>query len=259
MTSMFNFNRMGLLIQRYFVENRNRECYYWGMLAIAFMFLRNQPEAVGSLIIIMGMIFCARSFSEIHSPVSGMKYFMIPATQAEKMTVTAFLSIVYYFGMMLVVYTIGNLLGTFLNNMLANIGYFASGFEIFSHKTLQWCLFENVGTIAGFKGNFSGAPLIWTYFKSYLFVQAIFTLGSLYFKRTVFFKTVLALFVTALVCAIIMGLSMKGLFNFPSDASIQLSINAGNNPFGQFFGSIAYILIPYLWVLGYFKLTEKEV
>ena len=255
MAAIFNFYRMGLLVRRFFVENRNRELYYWAIFTIVFIFLRNQSVAIGALILIAGMVFCGRFFREIHSPVTGLNYFMIPATQAEKTVVTIFLTTIYYFGMMLVVYAIGNLAGTFLNNLFANFGSSPFGSGFFAHDPLKWMLFENVERISGIKGNFGEEPLIWTYFKAFVFIQAIFTLGSLYFKRSAIFKTILTLFVFGLVCAIIMGLVMKGFLNNStlSNTSMDININV------EIPGFISYLLIPYLWILGYFRLTEKEV
>ena len=142
MAEIFNFNRIWWLLRRYFIENRHRELYYWGFFIIWFLFFRSNIEAIGGAILVAGIVFCGRFFREIHSPTSGLNYFMIPATQAEKTVVSIFLTTVYYFGMMLAVYTIGNLAGTFINNVLANIPLLSSGLDWFSQKPLRWCLLE---------------------------------------------------------------------------------------------------------------------
>ena len=255
MAAIFNINRIWWLLQRYFVENRHRELYYWGIFVIVFMFFHNDSSAIGGIILVAGIVFCGRFFREIHSPTSGLNYFMIPATQAEKLVTSYLLTIVYFFGMMLAVYTIGNLAGTFLNNLFANVSYLSPGLDWFSHKPLRWCLLEVPQT------DVVGSPFIWIFFNAYLFIQAIFMLGSLYFKRSAVFKTILTLFVAGFVCVVIMMLGVKVFLDIPtiSDESINININGENNPFGAVGGIIPYVLIPYLWILGYFKLTEKEV
>ena len=246
---------MWLLLQRFFVENRQKEFYYWCIFIIVFMFCRNNAELIGAIIIIAGINFCGRFFREIHSPTTGLNYFMIPATQVEKMVTAFFLTLVYYFGMMIIVYTIGNLAGTFLNNLFANFSLSPFGSDLFSHKPLKWILFGNTENVSGLKGNFDEKSLIWTYFKAYLFIQAIFTLGSLYFKRSAIFKTLLTIFIVGFVSSIIMGLVMKGFLDNSMLPNTSIDINFD----GGISGFIFYLLIPYLWVLSYFKLTEKEV
>ena len=265
MAAIFNFYRMGLLVRRFFVENRNRELYYWGIFIIVFMFFRNNSAAIGGIILFAGASFCGRFFREIHSPTTGLNYFMIPATQSEKLAVSLLLTIVYFFGMMLAVYTIGNLAGTFINNMLANISFLSSTLDWFTQKPLRWCLLEapNTDMISnGVNTSFVGSQYIWIFFKVYLFIQAIFILGSLYFKRSAIFKTLLTLFIggTAYGIILILGallvLGINGnldIFTL-SGPSVNINFDGKNIP-----GFIFYLLIPYFWILGYFKLTEKEV
>ena len=265
MTAIFNFNRVWWLLQRYFVEDRNRVLYFWVFFFIFFMFFRNNSAAVGLTIVVAGIAFCGRFFREIHSPTSGLNYFMIPATQAEKTAVSIFLTTVYFFGMMLAMYTIGNLAGTFINNTLANIPFLSSGLDLFSQKPLRWCLLEapNADMIAnGVNTNFVGNPYVWTFFKAYLFIQAIFTLGSLYFKRSPVFKTILTLFIggtvngIVLLLGVVFALRINGNFDIftLSGPSVNINFDGKDIP-----GFIPYLLIPYLWILGYFKLTEKEL
>ena len=261
MAAKFNFNRMWLLLQRYFIENRNREFFSWSIVIIIFMFARNSAEFFGIVIIFSGMGFCERFFREIHSPTTGLSYFMIPATQEEKTVISIFMTTVYYFGMMLIVYVIGNLVGTLLNNLLANFW-----FDLFSSKPLRWVLFENVENASGLNGIFSGESYIWRYFKIFIFSQAIFTFGSIYFSKSALFKTVLTLFAIGLVYGTILAFGLKGSFEQYSDSmnkimEINGTVAVGSgNIFNTAAGSIIfYLLIPYLWVMSYFKLTEKEV
>ena len=260
MTEILNFNRIGLLLQRYFVENRHRELYYWGIFIIVFMFTRNNPALIGAVFIIAGANFCGNFFREIHSPTAGLNYFMIPATQAEKLVTSFLVTIFYYFGMMLLVYVIGNLVGTLLNNLFANISFLSSSLKWFSYAPLQWSLL-NLDTTTDIGITVEGTTYLWAFFKSYIFTQAVFTLGSLYFKRSAVFKTLLTLFVVGFVYVVIMGLGMKGIFDvhLNSGISMRVSVNQAQDPFETVTMAFMYLLIPYLWVLSYFKLTEKEV
>ena len=265
MTEIFNFNRIWLLLQRYFVENRQKEFYYWGFFAIWFMFFRNNTGAIGGAILVAGIVFCGRFFREIHSPTTGLNYFMIPATQAEKLVTSFLVTIFYYFGMMLVVYTIGNLVGTLLNNLFANISFLSSSLKWFSYAPLQWSLLERTSVNMnmlnyGARTTVDENMYVWTFFQTFIFIQAIFTLGSLYFKSSAVFKTILTLFVIAIAYGIVMGFGLNAFFGL-SNGSLNANIKIApkENSFNTVANIIWYLLVPYLWVLSYFKLTEKEV
>ena len=141
-TNIFNFRRMGLLFQRYFVERFRSEVIYWGIMAIVFIFIRNNIQTMSTLMIIAGAFFAARFFHKIHHPSDSIAYFMIPATQLEKISVAVVMTSFYYFAMMMISYILGNLTGTFLNNMLASLDFFPNA--MFQHSSLQWDFCSNV-------------------------------------------------------------------------------------------------------------------
>ena len=263
MAEIFNFNRIWWLLRRYFIENRHRELYYWGFFIIAFMFFRNEATIIGGIIVVAGAIFCGRFFREIHSPTSGLNYFMIPATQTEKLVASFLLTIVYFFGMMLVTYVMGNLAGTFLNNLIADADILSHGFFTLEQEPLQWCLLEVSKTemiINGVDKSYEGSSNLWLLFKTYILVQAMFTLGSLYFKRSAVFKTFLTLFIFTLVNAIIVGVWLKYWVEGweGSGRYMKITLDGETGPFGEIH-PLAYIFVSYIWIISYFKLTEKEV
>jgi len=261
-TNIFDFKRVGLLFQRYFAERSHTELIYWSIMAIVFMFFRSNPMANLFMIVIAGMIYAARFFKEIHSRSNGVAYFMIPATQLEKLFVGIVMTTVYYFGMMMIAYVTGNLLGTFINNMLANVNLL--GLNIFQYSPLQWKLFMS------FSFNYVNGELIQTYdlgnsyiialIKSFLFNQSIFLLGSIYFKNNHVGKTMGAVFIIQVLLLILLTIEVRLITG-------GYSINMTSMQYAQDFGMkvknillpVLYLTPPFLWVVSYFRLTEKQV
>ena len=249
-TNLFNFKRVGLLFQLYFIERFRTELIYWGIMAIVFMFIRNNIQIMFGLIIVAGIFYAARFFKEIHHPANGIAYFMVPATQLEKLTVAIVMTTIYYYAMMIIVYIIGNLTGTFLVNMFAGIDFLPNG--LFHHSSLQWILFgENLTTtIFGIKNRF-----IVSFFISFLIFQPLFLLGGIYFKKNQVFKTFLSLLIIQLLLAILILIEVKLIFGSVVDTGMNLNLNP--SPVIADILRISFIL--FFWVVSYFRLTEKQV
>jgi len=253
--NIFNFNRLGLLFKRFFAERFRTELIYWGIMAIIFMFIRNLLPLMAMLIIIGGLFYASRFFKEIHTPGSGVAYFMIPATQLEKLIVGIVMTSFYYFAMMIITYAIGNLLGTFCNNILASMNKMIIGINIFHESTLQWKLF-NEGFGNGIFPNFFNFLLI-----AFLTGQSVYLLGSIYFSRIQFLATFFSLQIIQFLLSIVLIITIKlvlGTFNFNISSD---DLNLYN--FGKIIGSIIKIVIwfipPFFWLVSYFRLTEKEI
>ncbi|MDR0541842.1 MAG: hypothetical protein LBH19_06480 [Dysgonamonadaceae bacterium] len=267
-TPVFNFNRFGLLFRRYFTERMHTELIYWGIMIIAFMFLRNFIFGVGFLWFVAGMFYAARFFREIHSPTNGVAYFMIPATHLEKLLVALIMTTIYYFAMMMASYAIGNLLGTFLNNTLASLPFISSEYlglhELFYQSPLKWILFE-VHTNS-FTYNHTVFGNSYSYFgvflKIFILLQSIYLLGGIYFKNNQAFKT---FFLTNIiqVCFFILLILEIRLIIRAEDTVFTTMTPENVNRIQDIFLCILHwmfcLLPPFFWVVGYFRLTEKEV
>jgi hypothetical protein len=260
-TNIFNFSRLGLLFRRYFAERSRTELIYWIIMVIAFMFIRNVLSLMIMLIIIAGVFYAARFFREIHSSSNGVAYFMIPATQLEKLTVGIVMTSFYYFAMMMIAYVIGNSLGYFFNNMLASMNIDTLlGFSPFHHSHLQWKLFditiEPWMDVSGHK-----SLLCLHIFEMFLIEQSIYLLGSIYFKRNQFLSTFLATNIIQILLLILFVIELWLVFG-------TTSINMDGQgfyfyDFGKTLGTIlryvVWALPPFFWVVSYFRLTEKQI
>ena len=246
MNTTFSFSRIGLLLKRFFIENRNRELAFWGILIIIFSLI-HQGETVRTFIYVTGFIFAARQFKLFAYNPSGMHYLMIPATHVEKLTASFILTTLYYFGMILLTYTIGNIIGTEIFNLLFG-----------TSNPVSWGLFNT-------NDNKSTASGLWEIFSYFVLIQAIFVLGSLYFKRNAVVKTFLTMIALGFILAMIQILLMKINFgDFISGSkmiSTNIMFNSTNISEGikTGFEIGSYLLILFLWLVSYFRLTEKQI
>ena len=212
---------------------------------------------MAGLILIAGIFYAARFFREIHSPGNGIAYFMMPATQAEKLTVGIVMTSFYYFAMMIIAYVIGNLLGTLFNNMLANMNFTVVGINIFHHSPLQWKLFGI--SIEPFVDKVGSTNFLLYLFELFLVGQSVYLLGSIYFKRNQFFATFLALNIIQFLLSILFMVEFQLiLFGHHQSLNAMGSYELGRIV-SQMFKIFVWVLPPFFWVVSYFRLTEKEV
>jgi len=250
MSQTLSFKRIGLLLKRYFVENQNYEIYLWSILTLIFMFFRSEGTAQ-LITLIVGIVYATRFFKIFAYPSNGTHYLMIPATQVEKLVTVFLLNTFYFFLMIMITSAIGNFIGTILRNLIYGISTPFSLQFFFPYSKLNsdfdiTYLLKNFGVFAT--------------------LQAIFTLGSLYFKRNSIAKTLLTLMMISILFGIIeytvfkvtMGSLLSVLNQYDG---FQIAWNEIIFPKGMIlvWKIIGYLLIPFCWIVSYFRLTEKEI
>jgi hypothetical protein len=252
MNTTFSLNRLGLLLKRYFTENRQHELSFWGIAIVVFMIM-HQPASVEIFFYISGFIFAARTFRIFSYTPGGMHYLLIPATHLEKLVSAILLSTFYYFIMLLVTYIIGTILGTALGNSIFD-----------THNAISLGLF-NMDSVSKSWGNIVVNHIGFIEFMlSFALMQSVFLLGSVYFKRNAIGKTFLTLISLAFLIGIIELVIFKISFGsyHLNGQSLDFSIIPGNDVLGYFkliLKTLKYLLIPFFWVVSYYRLTEKQV
>jgi hypothetical protein len=257
MNTTFNFNRLALLLKRYFSENTQREITYWAIVTIVFIFIHN-AESVRTFLYISGLIFAARQFNIFNYSPSGMHYLLIPATHTEKLTSAILLSTLYYFIMVVITYIIGNLTGTFLANAIFDQGL--------AYK------FDFIQSSISFPQQF---PLVFELLNdnsifitlgTFAFIQSTFILGSLYFKRNAAIKTMLSgfLFLFGLfILQMILVYYLYGSFSLNNASFVNVTFEPENSFTVDILINLkrygGYVAMLFFWIVSYFRLTEKQV
>jgi hypothetical protein len=255
MNTTLDINRLGLLLRRFFIENKQRELTFWGITTVVFtlMHLAGPHEksiSVEMFLYISGFIFAARTFKIFNYTPGGMHYLLIPATHFEKLTTAVLLSTFYYFAMILITYTIGTTLGTTIGNFFFEsnnpivLGLFHSHADIYANSHAPMSLLNKFIFFAG--------------------IQSVFMLGSIYFKGNAVGKTFLAITAIAIVLGIIELLLIRITFGtYHLDGQMMnISIDSEQgflSALGTATKVFAYALIPFFWVVSYFRLKEKQV
>jgi hypothetical protein len=252
MESLVNYKRIGLLLKRYFLENMNYEVMLWGTLTMIFTFV-HQPDFFSTILNMSGVLYAVRQYKSLTHTVSGMHFFMIPAKQTEKLISSILLTTVYFFLMTWMVYLLGSILGGLI-----------SKFYLGTSMDIKWDVFtttshpyENGMMLTNVNNTF------WQTFCKFTTIQAIFLLGSLYFRKNATLKTILSLIAIGIGFSIIELFIIQQIFGEQSAGLQNFSLSISSDNMGSTVGWVTQLggllLTPYLWLISYYRLTEREV
>lgn len=253
MKNGFSFKRIGLLLQRYFLENMSREIMFWCIIIFTFTVLDNRVFVL-TVLFISGLIYSIRLHKDLLKGSNSMHFLLIPATHAEKLASTIFLNTFYHLAMTVLSYSIGNFLISFTYHFILKI-----------QVPVNWDLFQDTSIIA-VNGFFQPVVknVFWSVFGLFAFSQALFTVGSLYFKNNVVTKTIFSIIGLGLFIFILQLIIFKTFWDvkYISNAILPMFVVITDftipNVFKTAFVIGSYLLIPFLWTVSYFRLTERE-
>lgn len=278
---LFSFRRWQLLVAKHWVENRRR--YALSLLAIAglltawFAFLIAM-DAYAPLINFMqlatyffglyftGCLYASMLFAELSTKKEALPWLSLPASNLEKLLCALLFGVLFFF----VAYT--------LVFYLVDIPMVHWANSILRHHPRTWPnttqLVPPVAVYNVFTA--TGAPLpereYHIFLLGYFAVQAAFLLGSVYFTRYAFIKTIVVVVLCMLSFvvfqrAVVHPLLPTGwnnnvfrwtqeLYDFePPQNDLRLPASLEN----VLIALAQYGLPPFLWFVTYHRLKEKEV
>ncbi|MFT2009130.1 hypothetical protein ACMA1I_10685 [Pontibacter sp. 13R65] len=249
MNPVFDLGRLGYFIKRQLNLNLNSLwiaiiAVFGTLLIISALFAyfnREDAEVLYGLrnlylvaFFLSGYVFTSMVFSEMNSPKKSYAFFTLPVSNLEKLVggwlVSAPVFVVFY-GLI-------TLLLAFFSSALAQQP------EVFPH------LFDHN---------------VWVCVKVYLVTQSIFFLGACTFKGNNFLKTLLALIIFAFIITLYGSTLGYLLFNSEGQVVTEQTMNpALKDKFDFIFTQIIpfifwYLLAPFMLVVSYFKLQERQV
>lgn len=242
----FSFNRVGLLLQRFLVENKSNEMRTFLVSIICFFLLRDISFFFIYLFVV-GVSLGTRFFNNFNKPTNTMQYLLIPATTLEKIVSAFILNTCYFFILTMLAYFVGNGLAY----LVAISGILPDFLSINPDACFQLL-------------HLTGSRIL-NLFIGFATLQAVFTFGVIYFKgNNTFLKTIIALFVVGIIFSIIGGIILKLTFNQTFISGDMITINSFSdypalNVLKNIVSVSAYLIAPFFWVVSYFRLTEKEV
>ncbi len=268
MNQVFNLQRFTLLVKRNWADNKKRYVLsiiaFIGLLFLWFMFIQMvdkrrvyndvfQRQTYFFCLFFGGAIYASQFFRDLGSKPKGINYLMAPASILEKFLNGLLYSIVLLFIVLtLVFYFVDVTMIYIFNKINVSMGYASSRSNV-----------ANVFIVKEHNKN-----IVLYLLLAFVSIQSFFLLGSVYFKRYSFIKTIIALFILFFLFISWMGYFHSKIVpgNFTDGFSkyevytnhiIQLEVPV-------WFSDVLFNLLKYgvplvLWYATYFRLKEKEI
>lgn len=252
--NQFSFSRLILLMQRNITFNIKSWMIAFGefigvVIIVGLLntyfsngLLNINPVVILGYIILFinGFVLTAGTYNELHVPTRSQFYLTLPATTLEKFFSHYLISTVLYVLIANLMLFISILIYAGLSVLIwdANMAYF-NPFEL-----------QNI--------NLMGI---------YIVSQSVFFLGAVAFRKYNFLKTILAVFVVQFALNIILALLAWVIIGSPG-VSVDVDSQNTEAELTMFFSDTLptmakyftfYVLAPFLLVVSYLKLKEREV
>ncbi|MBI1782555.1 MAG: hypothetical protein HYR66_14510 [Sphingobacteriales bacterium] len=277
MNQSFSINRWGLLMGKHWSENRKK--YTLGVAAIASLMLlwygfmiivgeglsediQGPTYFVGLFII--GCIYASLLFGDLADKPKGISYLSVPASHLEKVLCNLFFGVIVFFFVYLAIYYIVTPPMLALSNAVKEARWKTDG------GSYPFIKSHLVNVFHFGRGN--GEDVFYLFHLGFFAVQATFILGSVYFTRFSFIKTVISVLLIwlflFLFLAKVLGPMMPdgSYFNGLTNWSLMSDGNAPNKVImlPKWIESTTTFLFkfgfaPLFWVVTYFRLKEKEI
>ncbi|MDQ3394679.1 MAG: hypothetical protein M3512_11290 [Bacteroidota bacterium] len=239
-----NISRLGLFIRRQITINIHSFWIALGAIA-GILFITSvavayfNPYDLSGLqglyitaFFLGGLIFTSKIFSELHTPQKSYALLTLPISNLEKLIgawlVTAPVFVLVYLMFIFIITSISSLIA----------GHSTALVQIFSRE-------------------------IWDSIGHYLVIHSIFFLGACTFKGNNFLKTLFAIFLFTMILALFAGLMFLIVFK-----STHVQIDNVSPEFQYFITDVFakyatyfywYVLAPFMLVVSYYKLKERQI
>lgn len=279
MNQTFSLQRFSLLVAKNWAENRKRYLLsivaYISLVFVWFMFVmltdESNPLAKGLQevtfffsLFLVGPFFASQGFSDLSSKTNGTSYLMVPASTFEKLLCSLLYAIVLFF----IVFVLAFYVVDFITVLIANTFHPAYNGPVTQDGTPIRAEMANIFE----SRDFSSSDSVSYYFiVVFVLMQSVALLGSIYFEKFSYIKTVISLTLIILISAFIVFKLMASFFPSPAVFNLveyRFFNNDGNGMKVVELPDWSQKAIEYLalygftivfWVTTYFRLKEKEV
>ena len=259
MNQFFSFDRFSLLVSKHWADNKKRYLLsvlaFAGLLITWFAFtlaieddsdrmsLDVQLSTYFFSLFIAGTLYASQYFGELGSKPKGSNFLLVPASTFEKLLCSLLYTVILFFIVFTAVFYIINFsMVTISNSIYANDATF---------KQVPVANIFNV-TFFEFDNNYALNFLLF-----FFAIQSVFLLGSVYFRKYNFIKTVITGVVAWFVLAGLTFFIYRELYpksqygddepGFPSWLTMLIGF------------SLMYVVAPLFWTLTYFRLKAKQL
>ena len=259
MNQFFSFDRFSLLVSKHWADNKKRYLLsvlaFAGLLITWFAFtliidddadrmsLDVQLSTYFFSLFIAGTLYASQYYSELASKPKGSNFLLVPASTFEKFLCSLLYTVILFFLVLTAVFYIINFsMVTITNSIYAN------------DATFKKAPVANIFDVTFFEFDNNYALNFLLFFFA---IQSIFLLGSVYFRKYSYIKTIISGVVAWFVIAGLTFFIYKDLYPkskfgddepaFPSWLTMLISI------------SLMYVVAPLFWTFTYFRLKAKQL
>ncbi len=275
MNQTFSFQRFSLLVAKNWAENKKRYLLslvaYISLVFVWYVFIMltddGHPMARGLQevtfvfsLLLVGPFFASQFFSELGSKTKATSYLMVPASTLEKLLCSLLYTIVLFF----VLFVMAFYFVDFLAVLIANTFHPSYNGVTTVNGTLAKTRVINI-----FDSKNASNDLSYHFFIVFSILQSVFLLGSVYFQKYSYIKTVISLTLILLISAFVVFEVMGSILPSPASFNgVEFRIFNGEKMKIVELPKWAMKLVEYLflygftivfWVATYFRLKEKEV
>jgi hypothetical protein len=273
MNQFFNINRFSLLVVKHWADNKKR--YLLSVLAFiglligwfTFTILVDSRFPVGQglqmvtyffSLFTIGSFYASQYFRELGSRSKGINFLLVPASGFEKVLCSLLYNVVLFFLVFTAAFYLVDILMVWIGqSLVSDIPYPA----------------DQKGLLNVFHAaNIHASPrttvnILWIYFT----IQSVFLLGSVYFQKYSFIKTIIAGFVLFFIFFVVVyflydmmpkGDYANGILTsyiVKNDGKVDFLVELP-----RWFGQLLYYIFmygtaPFLYIVTYVRLKEKQV
>lgn len=274
MNQFFNFQRFTLLVIKHWADNKKR----YGLSVLAFigllitwfvftMLTGMDAKPMGKTaqqvtfflsLFAVGTFYASQYFNELGSRAKGINYLMVPASAFEKLLCSLLYSVLLFIIVFTACFYLVDIVMVAIANSLPG-----------SETPQQKAGILNVFKVIILRFNQDSTINFLLFFFS---VQSVFLLGSVYFEKYSFIKTIISGFVGAFILFCFMYFFTEHLLpdgDYPMGflTAYRVYVDGVNDRLiqiprwiGEVFRFMAmYGVAPFLWIVTYYRLKEKQV
>lgn len=273
MNQFFSIGRFSLLVSKHWADNKKRYLLAftgfvlllisWFILTILVDGRRPMQQEIQILtyffsLFLTGTFYASQYFRDLGSRSKGINFLMVPASTLEKVLCSILFTVVIFFGVFTIAFYLVDALMVAVSNqfLIAHDPERQAGIiNVFRAAVLP---FDKVSMI----------NVILIFFA----VQSAFLLGSVYFAKYSFVKTVITGFVVFFLVFCLIYLLYEHLMpkgGYQEVFLMSYRVFTGGNEdhlvrlpgwIGEAFHFILlYGIAPFFWVVSYYRLKEKQV
>ena len=251
MNQFFSFKRFQLLVLKHWADNKKRYSLavlaFVGLLTAWFglTLLMHEDQVPMSqdvqqttfffLFFVTGTLYASQFFRDLSHRTKAGNFLLIPASSFEKLLCGILYSALIFPLVFLAAFYLADSLMVALANAIFNFNEKARVFNVF---TIEFFRFNEEWTMS--------------FFPFFISLQSLFLIGSVYFRKHNFIKTIISGFVLWMICMLLAFAGhtwIRPLDDAPPLMQGEVAI---------VILSIVYLVGPLVWWMAYYRLKAKQ-